>query len=164
MPSWGGSTLGLLSLSSVHSAMGHLQTSRKRPRHTFSMFQDADGFLTQRSGGCMSLKAADSQAGHLVLELPRLSPPRHPITKPPLVKSSSRFSPYFSETHTYVISHSQAQQCPLSSNPEHEQAVLLLLLLPCPGQSSPLRTVVWRDEQSLPGRSAPLWLTWKLGQ
>lgn len=32
------------------------------------------------------------------------------------------------------------------------------------GELSPLRTAVWRDEQSLRGKSAPLWLTWKLVQ
>lgn len=116
--------------------------------------------------GC---KFPSGVAGPLVLELPRLPPPRHPITKPPLLKGSSYFIPSLSQMHTCVISHCQPRRCPVCSpNPVHKQPVLLTLLPQRPraeaAQSSPLRTAVWQDEQSLPGKSAPPWLTWKLVQ
>lgn len=75
----------------------------------FSMFQDAAGFLIQRSGGCTSLKAAIPRwcSDHLVLDLPRLPPPSQPITKSSVLQSSSHFIPYHPKIHIYVISHCQ---------------------------------------------------------
>lgn len=131
-------------------------------------------------------------AGHLVLVLPELTDLRHTIAGPSFLSKAAPALCLVIPKHTLMLS--PTHWGPLSfTSPLHTQPMLLSVLLrgccnippiatakhtahgtstsPSPHERdnavtelSPLRTVVWQDEQLLRGKSAPLWLTWKLVQ